>query len=113
MRPAEQSPATNSTGIGGLKAGLQNFTYSLVIPAYNEGARLAPTLVRVLGYIARQGCDAEVIVVNDGSRDNTADIVRSFAQGHPSLRLAENPWNRGTRYSARNGVLHSRGRVVF
>jgi len=92
---------------------LQNFTYSLVIPAYNEGARLAPTLERVLGYIARQGCDAEVIVVNDGSRDNTADIVRSFAQDHPSLRLVENPGNRGKGYSVRNGVLHARGRVVL
>ena len=92
---------------------MQNLTYTLVIPAYNEGARLAPTLERVLGYIARHECDAEVIVVNDGSRDNTADIVRSFAQDHPSLRLVENPGNRGKGYSVRNGVLHARGRVVL
>jgi glycosyltransferase involved in cell wall biosynthesis len=99
--------------MGELKAGLQNLTYSLVIPAYNEGARLAPTLKRVLDYIARHECDAEVIVVNDGSRDNTADIVRSFAQDHPWLRLVENPGNRGKGYSVRNGVLHARGRVVL
>jgi len=111
IRPAERSPAT--TGTGELKAGLQNLTYSLVIPAYNEGARLAPTLERVLGYIARHECDAEVIVVNDGSRDNTADLVRSFAQNHPGLRLVENPGNRGKGYSVRNGVLHARGRVVL
>ncbi len=92
---------------------MQNLTYSLVIPAYNEGARLAPTLEKVLGYVARQGCDAEVIVVNDGSRDNTADIVRRFAQDHPSLRLVENPGNRGKGYSVRNGMLHARGRVVL
>ena len=92
---------------------MQNLTYSLVIPAYNEGARLAPTLEKVLGYMARHECDAEVIVVNDGSRDNTADIVRSFAQDHPSLRLVENPGNRGKGYSVRNGVLHARGRVVL
>ena len=92
---------------------MQNLTYTLVIPAYNEGARLAPTLERVLGYIARHECDAEVIVVNDGSRDNTADIVRSFAQDHPWLRLVENPGNRGKGYSVRNGVLHARGRVVL
>ena len=113
IRPAEHSPATNYTGIGELKAGLQNLTYSLVIPAYNEGARLAPTLEKVLGYMARHECDAEVIVVNDGSRDNTADIVRSFAQDHPSLRLVENPGNRGKGYSVRNGVLHARGRIVL
>ena len=99
--------------MGELKAGLQNLTYSLVIPAYNEGARLAPTLEKVLGYMARHECDAEVIVVNDGSRDNTADIVRSFAQNHPALRLVENPGNRGKGYSVRNGVLHARGRVVL
>jgi glycosyltransferase involved in cell wall biosynthesis len=67
----------------------------------------------VLGYIARQGWDAEVIVVNDGSRDNTGDIVRSFAQKHPSLRLVENPGNRGKGYSVRNGVLHARGEIVL
>ena len=92
---------------------MQNLTYSLVIPAYNEGARLAATLEKVLGYMARHECDAEVIVVNDGSRDNTADIVRSFAQDHPSLRLVENPGNRGKGYSVRNGVLHARGRIVL
>ena len=92
---------------------MQNLTYSLVIPAYNEGARLAPTLEKVFGYMARHECDAEVIVVNDGSCDNTADIVRSFAQDHPSLRLVENPGNRGKGYSVRNGVLHARGSVVL
>ena len=92
---------------------MHNLTYSLVIPAYNEGARLAPTLEKVFGYMARHECDAEVIVVNDGSRDNTADIVRSFAQDHPSLRLVENPGNRGKGYSVRNGVLHARGRIVL
>ena len=52
--------------------------YSIVIPAYNEGARLGATLEKVLAYVHAQGWDAEVIVVNDGSRDNTADIVRRF-----------------------------------
>jgi len=66
-------------------------TYSIVIPAFNEGQRLAPTLETVLAYIHQQGWDAEVIVVNDGSRDNTAEIVRSFAAKDPMLRLVENP----------------------
>jgi dolichyl-phosphate beta-glucosyltransferase len=87
--------------------------YSIVIPAYNEGSRLGPTLEKVLGYIARQQYDAEVIVVNDGSRDNTADIVRGFAERNPVLRLVENPGNRGKGYSVRNGMLNARGRVVL
>ena len=87
--------------------------YSIVIPAYNEGARLGATLEKVLAYVHGQGWDAEVIVVNDGSRDNTADIVRSFAAKDAALRLVENPGNRGKGYSVRHGMLNARGRTVL
>jgi glycosyltransferase involved in cell wall biosynthesis len=87
-------------------------TYSIVIPAYNEGARLAPTLDEVLAYVRQQGWDVEVIVVNDGSTDNTAEIVRAFAAKDPLLRLVENPGNRGKGYAVRNGMLQARGEVV-
>jgi dolichyl-phosphate beta-glucosyltransferase len=88
-------------------------TYSIVIPAYNESARLGATLEKVLGYVHNQGWDAEVIVVNDGSRDNTAEIVRTFAVKDPCLRLVENPGNRGKGYSVRNGMLNAQGRIVL
>jgi len=91
---------------------LEDITYSIVIPAYNEGARLGATLERVLGYVRQQRWDAEVIVVNDGSRDNTAEIVRGFAEKDPAVRLVENPGNRGKGYSVRNGMLNARGEVV-
>jgi len=87
-------------------------TYSIVIPAYNEGKRLGPTLEKVLAYLRQQGWDAEVIVVNDGSRDNTAEIVRSFAETNPRVRLVENPGNRGKGYSVRNGMLKAQGEVI-
>jgi glycosyltransferase involved in cell wall biosynthesis len=87
-------------------------TYSIVIPAYNESERLGATLEKVLAYVRQQGWDAEVIVVNDGSRDNTAEIVRAFAEKNPILRLVENPGNRGKGYSVRNGILSSRGDIV-
>jgi dolichyl-phosphate beta-glucosyltransferase len=87
--------------------------YSIVIPAYNEGVRLGPTLERVLAYIHAQQWDAEVIVVNDGSRDNTADVVRAFAEKDAALRLVENPGNRGKGYSVRNGMLNARGHIVL
>lgn len=92
---------------------MQDLTYSIVIPAYNEGTRLGATLEGVLNYIAQHGCDAEVIVVNDGSRDNTADLVRSVAAKNPMVRLVENPGNRGKGYSVRNGMLGARGRVIL
>jgi dolichyl-phosphate beta-glucosyltransferase len=92
---------------------MQSMTYSIVIPAYNEGKRLAPTLDRVLGYVHQQGWDAEVIVVNDGSRDNTAEIVRTFAEKDPLVRLVENPGNRGKGFSVRHGMLKARGEVII
>jgi dolichyl-phosphate beta-glucosyltransferase len=91
---------------------LSDITYSIVIPAYNEGERLGATLEKVLGYVREQGWNAEVIVVNDGSRDNTAELVRGFAENNPALRLVENPGNRGKGYSVRNGMLQARGEVV-
>jgi len=85
--------------------------YSFIIPAYNEGARLGSTLDRILNYLAACGWDAEVVVVNDGSRDRTADLVRAAASAHPQLRLIENPGNRGKGYSVRNGMLNAKGEV--
>lgn len=87
--------------------------YSIIIPAYNEGARLGATLDRVLSYIATRRWDAEVIVVNDGSRDNTAEVVRSRAKADPVLRLLENPGNHGKGYSVRNGMLSAAGDVLL
>ena len=88
--------------------------YGIIIPAYNEGARLGNTLDRVLNYIAAQAWNAEVIVVDDGSRDATAELVRSYSQKYAShkyapLKLLKNPGNRGKGYSVRNGMLHATG----
>ena len=88
-------------------------TYSIVIPAYNEAARLGASLDRVLAYIRAQNWDAEVLVVNDGSRDNTAEIIRTFSAINPSVRLIENPGNRGKGYSVRNGMLNARGEILI
>jgi glycosyltransferase involved in cell wall biosynthesis len=87
--------------------------YSIIIPAYNESRRIVPTLNKVLTHLAEQGWDAELIVVNDGSRDDTAEIVRRFVEKNPMMRLVENPANRGKGYSVRNGMLNARGDVLL
>lgn len=87
--------------------------YSIVIPAYNEQGRIPATLQTVLDCICIRGWAAEVVVVNDGSRDRTASVVREFAANAPQIRLLENPGNRGKGYSVRNGLLHSLGDVVM
>jgi dolichyl-phosphate beta-glucosyltransferase len=87
--------------------------FSIVIPAYNEGARLSDSLRKVLTYVHAQVWDAEVVIVNDGSRDNTAEIVRDFAAKDPIVRLVENPGNRGKGYSVRNGMLNASGEILI
>jgi len=87
--------------------------YSIVIPAYNESARIPATLRSVVDCIRAHGWNAEVVVVNDGSRDNTAEVVREFARNAPEIRLLENPENRGKGYTVRHGVLHALGDIVM
>src|ERR1022692_3224654 len=88
-------------------------TYSIVLPAYNERERIAGTLERILAHATGRGWKVEVIVVNDGSSDDTAEIVLEYARNHPALRLLENPGNRGKGYSVRNGMLHGRGEILL
>src|SRR5690348_12495953 len=87
--------------------------YSIIIPAYNEAARLGSTLERVLIYVSQQPWDAEIVVVNDGSRDQTPELVRTESALHPNLRLIENPGNRGKGYSVRNGMLNAAGEILL
>jgi dolichyl-phosphate beta-glucosyltransferase len=91
----------------------RTFTYSIVIPAYNESERITASLAKVLAYIEDQGWTAEVIVVNDGSKDNTADIVRGYMREHSIVRLLENPGNKGKGYSVRHGMMEARGDVLL
>jgi glycosyltransferase involved in cell wall biosynthesis len=67
----------------------------------------------VVNCIRTHGWAAEVLVVNDGSSDATADVVRSFMRSAPEVRLMENRCNRGKGYSVRAGMLESRGDVAL
>ena len=86
---------------------------SIVIPAYNERARIGNTLERVLWCVQDRGWDAEVLVVDDGSTDETPDIVQHWMQNHDRLHMVRNPGNRGKGYSVRNGLLQSAGDIVM
>jgi len=88
-------------------------TYSIVIPAYNESERITATLDKVLAYIAQEHWMAEIVVVNDGSRDNTAEIIRRYGRQNPAVRLVENPGNRGKGFSVRNGMMSSNGDILL
>jgi dolichyl-phosphate beta-glucosyltransferase len=89
---------------------------SIVIPAYNEEARLPRALALIRDYLASRGMGAEqgeIIVVDDGSTDATAQIVQEWSRQLPSLRLVSNGQNRGKGYSVRHGMLEARGRIAL
>jgi dolichyl-phosphate beta-glucosyltransferase len=78
------------------------------VPAYNEARRLPVTLPKLLAFCGRFP-SAEILIVDDGSRDNTAALVEEFAASHPFVRLVKNPGNRGKGYSVRNGMAQATG----
>lgn len=84
---------------------------SVVIPAYNEATRLGPSLVRALDYLERRGRPYEVLVVDDGSSDRTAEVAE--ASGSAVVRVLRHPANRGKGAAIRTGVLASRGARVL
>lgn len=86
---------------------------SIVIPAYNESARIENALERVLGCVQERGWDAEILVVDDGSTDDTVAIIGRWMERHDRLHLIRNPGNRGKGYSVRNGLLQSAGELVM
>ena len=83
--------------------------FSLVIPCFNEQARIGETLRVSLDYLAANAPESELIVVNDGSTDATATIARERVAGAPvAARLLENFPNRGKGAAVRSGLLAAR-----
>jgi dolichyl-phosphate beta-glucosyltransferase len=80
---------------------------SVVIPAWNEEARLPATLARITGYLTPRGQTFEVLVVDDGSTDATASVVLSLDS--PVVRLLRSASNRGKGHAVREGMLAARG----
>lgn len=88
---------------------------SFIIPAYNEAARLGSTLEQVLNYLSAQPYSSEVIVVNDGSTDETVQVIEAFFASHAAhipTRLIGYAPNRGKGYAVRQGLLAANGTVA-
>jgi glycosyltransferase involved in cell wall biosynthesis len=87
---------------------------SVIIPAYNEHDRIVPTLSNTIAYLKEQSYDSEMIVVSDGSGDETAQVAQSFnAPENICIRALEYHPNRGKGYAVRFGMLRSNGRIVM
>lgn len=92
---------------------MSSISYSIVLPAYNESERIATTLQKIFAHAENNAWRFEVIVVNDGSSDETASLVRQYAIQHSNLKLLENHRNRGKGYSVRNGMMQARGDILL
>jgi dolichyl-phosphate beta-glucosyltransferase len=88
---------------------------SVVVPAYNEAPRLRKTLLAIFNYLNSGNIDAELIVVDDGSTDETVSVVEEgFTHaGKVKTTLMRNVVNRGKGYSVREGLLASAGRTAI
>ncbi len=83
--------------------------WAVVIPAYNEAARLPAYLGEVVGYFDGRDEPYEVLVVDDGSRDETAERVREVSRAHPAVLLVSFPENHGKGRAVRAGMRIARG----
>ncbi len=86
---------------------------SVVIPAFNEVTRIPPTLERIFAHLDERHPDYEVLVVDDGSTDGTAGVIRQRFGNRPQLRILSYGGNRGKGYAVRYGAVRAAGDVVL
>lgn len=86
--------------------------YSIVIPTYHEEGSIRSTLTQIINYMKTFASSYEIIIVDDGSKDNTASIVEEFAKDHPEIKLQRNP-HKGKGFSVRTGMLMASGKYIL
>jgi dolichyl-phosphate beta-glucosyltransferase len=80
---------------------------AVIVPAYNEQDRISPTLVRLDEYLRAQAYSWRVVVVSDGSKDRTNEIVTEFSASHTGFELVDSQPNRGKGFVVRKGMLET------
>lgn len=83
---------------------------SVIIPSYKEGERIGATLLEVGKYFKQKDMSYEILVVVDGSPDNTAEVARNYALQMDNIRVIDNPENHGKGYVVRQGLLEATGK---
>lgn len=86
---------------------------SIVIPAFNEEKRLPATLASYCSYLDSCNYDYEILIVDDGSTDNTSRVTEEIAHANPRLHLLQIAKNHGKGYAVMSGVFEARGELVL
>jgi len=114
MNPPEQSHDRVTDWMDRQKADSGTIEISIVVPAYNEERRLPPTLIDIVDYCDRTYRSYEIIVVDDGSKDSSSEVVKKFERVRSQVRLIQLPRNYGKGHAVKVGVLNSHGqRILF
>ena len=93
----------------GFYVSMLNPYLSVIIPAFNEEHRIKTTLEAIYNYLLRQNYFWEVIIVSDGSKDRTEELVTEFISNKPKFKLITNTKNHGKGYVVRQGMLAAQG----
>ncbi len=88
---------------------MEQLFLSVIIPSYKEGERIGRNLLEIDKHLKGKNFTYEIIIIVDGSPDNTAEISRNYALQVPNVRVIENPENHGKGYVVRQGLLEATG----
>ncbi len=86
---------------------------SIVIPAYNEAERIGPTIETIQDYFSKKNQSFDILVVNDGSRDNTGNIVVNRAKERRDVTLLESSVNQGKGASVKRGIIQAASDLIL
>jgi dolichyl-phosphate beta-glucosyltransferase len=92
---------------------MEKMDVSIVIPAYNEETRIIPTLEKVYRYFTSREMEFEIIVADDGSKDNTVQVVNKFSERYHGIRVLQHKQNKGKGAAVKTGVLDAKGDLIL